>query len=87
MGISPIEWTEVTWNPITGCTKTSSGCKNCYAERDAIRYKGMKKQVKYRNGFKSTCHEHVLSDPLHWKKSRLVFRCLDGRLIPRGRPR
>ncbi len=56
---SHIEWTESTWNPVTGCTKVSDGCLNCYAERMAKRLQAMG-QPNYRNGFEVTCHEHVL---------------------------
>ncbi|MFA5240726.1 MAG: phage Gp37/Gp68 family protein [Phycisphaerae bacterium] len=69
---SAIEWTESTWNPVTGCTKLSSGCKNCYAERMAKRLHAMG-QPNYRNGFKVTCHPHVLDLPLQWKKSQMIF--------------
>ncbi len=69
---STIEWTESTWNPVTGCTKISSGCKNCYAERMAKRLQAMG-QPNYRNGFKVTCHPHVLELPKLWKKSQMVF--------------
>jgi len=55
---SPIEWTESTWNPLTGCTKTSPGCQHCYAERMARRFKAMG-NPNYRNGFELTLHEHV----------------------------
>lgn len=72
MGISKIEWTEATWNPVTGCSKISAGCANCYAERMAMRLKAMG-QMNYRNGFKVTCHEHMLEHPLRWKKSRTIF--------------
>lgn len=73
MGIdSKIEWTESTWNPVTGCTKISSGCLNCYAERMAKRLKAMG-QRNYRNGFKVTCHTHVLDIPLKWKRPQMVF--------------
>ncbi|NIA07620.1 MAG: DUF5131 family protein [Actinobacteria bacterium] len=73
MGIdSKIEWTESTWNPVTGCTKISSGCLNCYAERMALRLKAMG-QKNYRNGFKVTCHPHALDIPLRWKKPQMVF--------------
>jgi protein gp37 len=71
-GNSTIEWTESTWNPVTGCTKISSGCLNCYAERMARRLKAMG-QRNYRNGFKVTCHPHLLDVPLKWKKSKMVF--------------
>src|SRR6266849_6385451 len=69
---SAIEWTESTWNPLTGCTKISPGCKHCYAERMSFRLKAMG-QANYANGFKLTLHEHMLEVPLRWKKPRLVF--------------
>ena len=69
---SSIEWTECTWNPVTGCTKVSPGCKNCYAERMAFRLKKMG-QRNYRNGFNLTVHEHILSRPLSWKKPQTIF--------------
>jgi len=71
---SAIEWTETTWNPVTGCTKVSEGCENCYAERFAIRLQGMG-VPKYKNGFKLTIHPEALQEPLHWRKPRLVFVC------------
>ena len=69
---SSIEWTQDTWNPLTGCTKISPGCKNCYAERMAARLQAMRVR-NYANGFELTAHEHTLSKPLTWKKSRMVF--------------
>jgi len=69
---SKIEWTESTWNPITGCTKISAGCLNCYAERMARRLKAMG-QPNYANGFTVTCHPGALEMPLAWKKSQMVF--------------
>ncbi len=69
---SSIEWTESTWNPITGCTKVSPGCKNCYAERMAHRLKAMGVE-NYRNGFSLALHEHVLQYPLTWKKPQTIF--------------
>jgi len=69
---SKIEWTGSTWNPVTGCTKISLGCKNCYAERMAKRLQSMG-QVNYRNGFDLMCHEHVLELPLKWKKPQTIF--------------
>ncbi len=71
-GNSAIEWTGHTWNPITGCTKISAGCRNCYAERIAHRLQSMG-QPRYVNGFKVTIHPDALSIPLKWKKPRLVF--------------
>jgi len=69
---SSIEWTESTWNPVTGCTKISPGCAHCYAERMALRLKAMG-QPNYINGFKLTVHEHMLDLPLRWKKPQIVF--------------
>ena len=69
---SSIEWTEMTWNPVTGCTKVSQGCKHCYAERMAMRLQAMGVE-RYRNGFAVTLHEDLLDVPLLWKKPRLIF--------------
>lgn len=69
---SNIEWTETTWNPLTGCNKVSPGCKHCYAERMAKRLKAMG-QPNYRNGFELTLHDSVVDHPRSWKKPRLVF--------------
>jgi len=69
---SGIEWTETTWNPVTGCTKISPGCKNCYAERMALRLQAMG-QDNYKNGFKVTLHERMLHLPLEWRKPRMIF--------------
>ena len=71
-GISSIEWTEATWNPVTGCSKISIGCQNCYAERMAKRLKGMG-QFNYRKGFAVTAHDHMLDVPLRWGKPRTIF--------------
>lgn len=67
-----IEWTGATWNPLTGCTKISAGCRNCYAERMALRLKAMG-QPNYARGFQVTMHKHVLSLPLGWKKPQAIF--------------
>jgi protein gp37 len=69
---SSIEWTESTWNPLTGCTKISPGCKHCYAERMALRLKAMG-QANYVNGFQLTLHEEALDLPLRWKKPQTIF--------------
>ena len=69
---SSIEWTDSTWNPVTGCTKVSPGCKHCYAERMAKRLKAMG-HPNYANGFKPTVHEHLLEQPLRWKKPQMIF--------------
>ncbi|MCL4533352.1 MAG: phage Gp37/Gp68 family protein [Deltaproteobacteria bacterium] len=71
---SKIEWTESTWNPVTGCTKISDGCANCYAEKLALRLKEMG-QKKYSNGFNITLHPETINEPLKWKKPRMVFVC------------
>jgi len=72
MANSSIEWTNATWNPLTGCTKVSPGCKHCYAERLSKRLQTMG-LPKYENGFKLTLHEDALEIPLTWKSPRLVF--------------
>jgi protein gp37 len=69
---SNIEWTEMTWNPVTGCTKVSQGCKHCYAERMAKRLKAMK-APRYRRGFETTLHHDLIELPLTWRKPRKVF--------------
>ena len=69
---STIEWTEATWNPVTGCTKVSAGCKNCYAERMAKRLKAMGK-TQYRNEFKLTLQPEMIDRPREWKKPRIIF--------------
>ena len=72
MARTKIEWTESTWNPVTGCTKVSDGCANCYAYTMANRLQKMG-NYKYRNGFRLTLHEECLSEPLSWKKPSLIF--------------
>ena len=67
-----IEWTESTWNPITGCTKISRGCRYCYAERMAHRLSAMG-HPNYINGFQVTLHEHVLEMPLKWNRPQMIF--------------
>ena len=69
---SAIEWTEATWNPVTGCTKISPGCKHCYAERMSLRLHAMG-QRNYLNGFRLTTQEHMLELPLRWKKPQVIF--------------
>ena len=69
---SAIEWTESTWNPVTGCTKISPGCDNCYAERLALRLQAMG-QPNYADGFKLTVQEHMLELPLRWKSPQIIF--------------
>lgn len=70
--LSHIEWTEATWNPVTGCSKVSPGCAHCYAERMARRLQAMG-QPNYRRGFTPTVHEHMLALPLTWRAPRTIF--------------
>lgn len=74
MRTTKIEWTDKTWNPITGCTKASSGCAHCYAETMARRLKSMGLE-KYHNGFEVTLHEDDLNEPRRWKKGHNIFVC------------
>jgi protein gp37 len=69
---SSIEWTQATWNPVTGCTKISPGCKHCYAERMADRLQAMG-QPRYRNGFRVALQEDLVELPLQWKLPRIIF--------------
>lgn len=69
---SAIEWTESTWNPVTGCAKVSPGCRHCYAERMAKRLKAMR-QPNYANGFDVALHEHALDLPLRWRRPQTIF--------------
>jgi protein gp37 len=69
---SKIEWTESTWNPVTGCTKVSQGCKFCYAERMAYRLQAMGTE-RYRNGFNVTLQDDIVDLPRRWKRPRLIF--------------
>jgi protein gp37 len=72
MARSAIEWTESTWNPVTGCDKISPGCKYCYAEVMARRLKAMG-QANYRDGFKVTLQPHMLQRPLEWRRPQMIF--------------
>lgn len=69
---SPIEWTDATWNPVTGCTKISPGCKFCYAERMSKRLQAMG-QKNYKNGFEVTLQAHMLEHPMRWRSPRRIF--------------
>ena len=69
---STIEWTESTWNPVTGCDKISTGCKNCYAERMSFRLNKMG-MPQYKNGFKLTLQPKALKLPYSWKRPRTIF--------------
>ena len=74
MRTTKIEWTDKTWNPITGCTKKSAGCAHCYAEVMARRLQAMHLK-KYQNGFGLTLHEEDLDDPFQWKRPHNIFVC------------
>jgi protein gp37 len=74
MGTTKIEWTDGTWNPVTGCTKISAGCAHCYAEIMASRLRAMG-SAKYKSGFEPALHEEALGEPLHWKKPFSIFVC------------
>ena len=78
--MSKIEWTEKTWNPISGCTKISDGCKNCYAEKMANRLKAIGTKG-YENGFEVTLHPEKLNIPLKCKKPTMFFVCSMGDLF------
>ena len=85
MADTNIEWTDKVWNPVTGCTQISAGCKNCYAEKMSKRLKGMG-QKKYQNGFGVTCHFDALDEPLKWKKPKRIFVCSMGDLFHKDVP-
>jgi protein gp37 len=70
--VSAIEWTEMTWNPVTGCVKISQGCKHCYAERMAKRLNAMG-APRYIDGFQPTLHDDLIDAPRTWKKPRVIF--------------
>lgn len=72
MSKTTIEWTDATWNPVTGCTKISAGCDHCYAERFAERWRGVPGHP-YENGFDLTLRPERLEQPLAWNKSRMIF--------------
>ena len=80
MGKTKIEWTEYSWNPVTGCTPASEGCQNCYAKRMATRLKG-RYGYPEDEPFKVTLHPEKLKEPLKWKKPRRVFVCSMGDLF------
>ena len=74
MKTTKIEWTDKTWNPITGCTKHSAGCAHCYAEVMSRRLHAMG-LAKYANEFQLTMHEDALNEPKAWKKPHVIFVC------------
>ena len=67
-----IEWTDATWNPVTGCTKISAGCDHCYAERFSERFRGTPKHP-FENGFDLTLRPERLEQPLRWRQPRMIF--------------
>ncbi len=69
---SAIEWTDTTWNPVTGCTKISAGCDNCYAEQFSERFRGVKGHP-FRTGFDLTLRPERVLQPLEWKRPRMIF--------------
>lgn len=85
MADTKIEWTDKTWNPVTGCTKHSAGCAHCYAEVMARRLQGMGKP-KYRNAFSVTMHPDDLDEPKKWSKSCNIFVCSMGDLFHKDVP-
>lgn len=82
---SKIEWTDSSWNPVIGCTKISQGCKNCYAESIAERFRGVKNHP-FENGFDLQLQPHKIEAPLSWKKPRLIFVCSMSDLFHRNVP-
>ena len=90
---SLIEWTDATWNPVSGCTKITAGCDNCYAERFSERFRGVKIATKsgprehyYYNGFDLTLHPEHLDRPARWTRPRMIFVCSMGDLFHRNIP-
>lgn len=83
---SAIEWTDATWNPVTGCTKISSGCDNCYAERFAERFRGVSGHP-YQNGFELTLRPERVRQPLGWKNPKMIFVNSMSDLFHKGVPR
>lgn len=85
MKTTKIEWTDKTWNPITGCTKHSTGCLHCYAETMSRRLKAMGLN-KYANGFQLTLHEDNLDEPRSWRKPHNIFVCSMSDLFHKDAP-
>ena len=87
MGQTKISWTSKVWNCVTGCTKMSEACENCYAEVMAKRLSGMPaSKEKYKNGFKVTLHPECLDEPYKWKKPQMVFVVSMGDLFHKDVP-
>ena len=82
---SAIEWTDATWNPVTGCTKVSAGCENCYASRFSERFRGVTDHP-FESGFDLTLRPARLEQPLLWKRSRMVFVNSMSDLFHKGVP-
>lgn len=83
---SAIEWTDATWNPVTGCTKITAGCDNCYAERFAERWRGIPGHP-FENGFDLVLRPERLDQPLRWKRSRMIFVNSMSDLFHKGVPK
>ena len=83
---SAIEWTDATWNPVTGCTKISAGCDRCYAERFAERFRGVKDHP-FESGFDLTLRPKRLSQPISWRRPRMIFVNSMSDLFHKGVPR
>jgi protein gp37 len=83
---SSIEWTNATWNPVTGCTKISRGCDNCYAERFAERFRGVARHP-FERGFDLTLRPERLDQPKKWRQSRMIFVNSMSDLFHKGIPR
>jgi protein gp37 len=83
---SAIEWTDATWNPVTGCTKVSAGCDNCYAERFSERFRGVAGHP-FQSGFDLTLRPERIVQPLEWKKPRMIFVNSMSDLFHKGVPK
>ena len=70
--LTAIEWTDATWNPVTGCTKISAGCDHCYAERFSERFRGTPNHP-FKSGFDLTLRPERIEQPLSWRKPRMIF--------------
>src|SRR5229473_2384935 len=80
-----IEWTDATWNPVTGCTKISAGCDHCYAERFSERFRGVLGHP-FENGFDLTLRPERLDQPLHWRQPKMIFVNSMSDLFHKGVP-
>ena len=82
---SAIEWTHSTWNPVTGCTKVSAGCDNCYAERFSERFRGVADHP-FETGFDLTLRPERIEQPMHWRRPRMIFVNSMSDLFHKGIP-